>query len=159
MRAAKYLDQIMQKKKLRRDKELAEWLQISPAAVAQYRSGVRTMDNEKCIKIAIELGIDPIEIIMASDIDRAERAGQKSLWEVFTTRTAQRVSAVLALCFVTSFLTPTPAEAATARVLAEHSLPAINYAKFRRYLRRLQMVLNSCINRTKFTPSEETAPH
>lgn len=116
MRTAKYLDAVMKKKNFKRDKELADWMEVTAPAVAQYRSGVRTMDNEKCVKIALELDIDPLKIIMASDLDKAERSGQKSLWEVFTMRTAQQISAVLTLCFVTSFLTPTPAEAADMRV-------------------------------------------
>lgn len=120
MRTGKFLDEVMREKGFRRDKELAEWLNVTGAAIAQYRSGARTMDNEKCVKIALELGIDPIKIIMASDLDRAERAGQKSLWEVFMTRTqtakSAGVAAALLLVFVTLFLTPDAANAATTRV-------------------------------------------
>ena len=76
------------------------------------------MDNEKCVKIALELDIDPLKIIMASDLDKAERAGQKSLWDVFMTRTQTAknagVTASLFLALVTNFVTPTPAKAAPA---------------------------------------------
>lgn len=112
MRTAKYLDDVMKARSLKRDKELAEWLEVTAAAIAQYRSGARTMDNEKCIKIALELSIDPLKVIMASDLDKAERSGQKSLWENFLMRTAQSVSAVLCLVLsVTLFLTPSTGEA------------------------------------------------
>ncbi|CAN5906944.1 hypothetical protein BH11PSE12_BH11PSE12_17220 [soil metagenome] len=114
MRTSKYLDEVMRAKSLKRDKELAEWLGVSAPAIAQYRSGARTMDNEKCVKIALELNIDPLKIIMASDLDKAERSGQKSLWEVFTMRTVTTANTALLLLLVNLFLTPTPAEAAPA---------------------------------------------
>jgi DNA-binding transcriptional regulator YdaS (Cro superfamily) len=88
MRITKYLDDLIQIKHFKRDKQLAEWLTVSPAAVAQYRSGARSMSNEQCVAMALELGVDPLKVIMASDMDRAERAGQKSLWEVFSRRMA-----------------------------------------------------------------------
>jgi hypothetical protein len=123
MRTAKYLDDVMSKRNLKRDKELAEWLEVTGAAIAQYRSGARTMDNEKCVKIALELCIDPLKIIMASDLDKAERSGQKSLWEVFTMRTAQSINAVLILMVsVTLFLTPSTGEARPAYVKGADAL-------------------------------------
>lgn len=112
MRTGKYLDEVLRAKNFRRDKELAEWLDVTPSAIAQYRSGARTMDNEKCVKIALELNIDPLKIIMASDMDKAERAGQHSIWEVFMTRMAATASALLLALSVNLFLTPTNAEAA-----------------------------------------------
>lgn len=128
MRSVKYLEKMQFEKRLN-DTQAAALLKISKAAVSQYKSGNRIMDDETCLAIALELDINPMEIIGAACIDRAEKSGQKSLWEVFTMRTAQQISAVLTLCFVTSFLTPTPAEAANMRVSAKHSYLAINYAK------------------------------
>jgi hypothetical protein len=111
MRIEKYLDELMRLKGFRRDKELANWLEVTPTAVCNYRNGERSMDNEKCVKIALELGIDPLKVIMATDMDKADRAGQHSLWEVFSRRTSIAAS-VLALVGVNLFLTPTPSEAA-----------------------------------------------
>ncbi|MBC3917115.1 hypothetical protein H8L32_06480 [Undibacterium sp. CY18W] len=112
MRTSKYLDEVMKQKGFKRDKELAEWLEITAAAVAQYRSGARTMDNEKCVRIALELNIDPLKVIMASDMDKAERAGQHSIWEVFMTRMAATASALLLTLTVNLFVTAEKAEAA-----------------------------------------------
>lgn len=117
MKSAKYLDDLKTVKGLATDKELADLLAVTKAAISQYRSGTRMMDNEMCLKIALELGIDPMRIIMTADIDRAERAGQHSLWEVFSQRTAATpASAALALLLtiVTLFLTPTPSQATPA---------------------------------------------
>jgi len=134
MRTSKFLDEIMSKKGFKRDKQLAEWLEITAAAVAQYRSGARTMDNEKCLKIALELDIEPMKVIMASDLDKAERAGQKSIWEVFMTRTqtikSAGVSAALACVLVTNFLTAQEAKAAPANGMRDIDIKqCINYAK------------------------------
>lgn len=127
MRIAKFLDAVMSSKQMKHDKELAAWLDVTPAAISQYRSGARTMDNEKCIKVALELGIDPTKVIMATDLDKAERSGQRSLWEVFMSRTATAAS-VLAAIAVTNFLTPTSAEAAMARLSEGQVAGNTNYA-------------------------------
>ena len=125
MRIEKYLDEVMKSKDFTQDKELAKWLRVTPPAISQYRKGVRTMDNEKCVLVALELGIDPLKVIMATDLDKAERAGQSSLWEVFSRRTATTVSALL-FVLVNLFLTPQNAEAAQTLALSSieqaHSL-------------------------------------
>lgn len=95
MRIEKYLEEVKRSKGFRRDKELADWLGVTGAAISQYKSGARTMDNEQCLAVALELGINPNNVIMATDMDRADRTGQKSLWEVFMQRMAAPVSAVL----------------------------------------------------------------
>jgi DNA-binding transcriptional regulator YdaS (Cro superfamily) len=115
MRIEKYLEAVMDSKHIRKDKDLAEWLGVTPSAISQYRSGARTMSNEQCVAIALELGIDPLKVIMATDLDKAERAGQKSLWEVFSQRTATNTASValaLGIGVVTLFVTPTPSQAA-----------------------------------------------
>lgn len=128
MRTSKFLDEVMSKKDFRRDKQLAEWLEVTAAAIAQYRSGARTMDNEKCLKIALELDIEPMKVIMASDLDKAERAGQKSIWEVFMTRTqtikTAGVSALLCFVFVTNLLTTQEAKAAPALAISGYEVNA-----------------------------------
>lgn len=122
MKSIKYLEKLKEKKGMS-DAELARLLKISKAAISQYKSGARVMDDETCLAIALELEINPMEIIGAACIDRAEKTGQKSLWEVFTMRTAQGISAVLILMVsVTLFLTPSTGEARPAYVSEAHTL-------------------------------------
>lgn len=111
MKSGKYLDDVMKANNLKNDAELARFMEWPTSKISQYRTGKRMMDNEACLAIALRLGIDPIKVIMAADIDRAERAGQKSLWEVFSMRTATAAAVLLALV-VNLFLTPGNAEAA-----------------------------------------------
>jgi transcriptional regulator with XRE-family HTH domain len=116
MKSAEYLDQVKQKLNLATDKELAEHFNVTKAAISQYKSGTRIMENEMCLAIALELNIDPMRVIMAADIDRATRSGQNSLWTVFSQRmTATAASAILALG-VNLILTAPDANAATMRV-------------------------------------------
>jgi transcriptional regulator with XRE-family HTH domain len=113
MRIEKYLDEVMRKNDYKRDKQLAEWLGVTPVSISNYRHGERFMDNEKCIKLALELDMDPLKIIMATDMDKAEKTGQHSLWEIFSQRmAATAASAALAIGAVTLFLTPDNAQAA-----------------------------------------------
>lgn len=116
MRTGKYLDAVIERHDLKNDRKLAEFLGVAQSAISQYRTGKRSMDNEMCLRVAQALDMtDPLPIIMAADLDRAERAGQRSLWEVFSPRMAHSglVAVLVALGLgVTNFVTPSPAEAA-----------------------------------------------
>lgn len=115
MRVKRYLDAVIERHGLKNDTALADLLGINKSAVSHYRMGRRSMDNEVCLRLAQLLDMDnPLPIIMAADMDRAERAGQHSLWEVFSTRMARSATAALLLvqvAGVTNFVTPTPAKA------------------------------------------------
>lgn len=117
MKSVKFLEQLQARDNLN-DTDLAKKLGISQPSISNLKAGRRVMDDETCLSLALELGINPMEIIGAACIDRAEKSGQKSLWEVFIQRTqtvkTASVSAALALVFVTNLLTPTEAKAAPA---------------------------------------------
>ncbi|WP_286758205.1 helix-turn-helix domain-containing protein, partial [Ralstonia sp. RL] len=110
MRVEKYLDDAITRHGLKNDTALAKLLGVRQNAVSQYRSGTRTMDNEMCLRLAQLLDMEnPMPIIMAADMDRAERAGQRSLWEVFSPRMAHSglMAVLVALGLgVTNFVTP-----------------------------------------------------
>lgn len=113
MKSLKYLDAVMQKHGFTADKELASLLGVTPSAISQYRTGKRVMDDEQCLRVAQELGMEnPLPVIAAAGIDRAEKTGQKSLWEVFTKATSLSPLAVALMVGVTSIVTPSPAQAA-----------------------------------------------
>ncbi|QVX38327.1 Cro/Cl family transcriptional regulator [Ralstonia solanacearum] len=116
MKSSKYLDALIQKQGLKNDRALAAYLDVGTNTISQWRTGTRSMDHEMCLKLALALEMEnPLPIIMAADMDRAERAGQHSLWEVFSMRMAHSglVAILVALlASVTNFVTPSPAEAA-----------------------------------------------
>ncbi len=117
----KYLDALMQEHGLKTDKQLAELLEVKPNTVSQWRAGTRTIENEKCLQIAQALDMaDPMPVIMAADMDRAERAGQRSLWEVFSKRmavTAAPATLAVLAASVTNFVTSSPLQANAGAVL------------------------------------------
>jgi len=94
------------------DSALAQKLGLTQAAISHYKNEKRVMDDETCLAVAMALGVDPLQVVGAACIDRAAKTGQHSLWEVFMSRTAQATSAMLALVFVTLFLTVPDAQAA-----------------------------------------------
>jgi transcriptional regulator with XRE-family HTH domain len=112
MKSVKYLSDLQKKTSLN-DTELARSLGITQGAVGHYKSGRRIMDDETCLAVANGLNIDPLLVVAAACVDRAEKCGQKSLWEVFMTRTATAASALL-FVFVNLFLTAPNAKAAPA---------------------------------------------
>lgn len=132
MRSVKYIEQLRETLTRKSDQEVADKLGISRAAVNHYKTGFRVMDDETCLALALQLNIDPMEIIGAACMDRAEKSGQKSLWEVFMSRTAAAAATVLMASGVTIFLTPGNAEAASMRVPGPAIATSIDYAKLRR---------------------------
>ena len=83
MKSTKYLLKVAEKFELLTKSAIAEKLGLSKQAVSNYLSEARVMDEETCLAVALALDINPVEIMMAAGIDRAEKTGQKSLWEIF----------------------------------------------------------------------------
>ena len=111
MKSVKYLEMVRTKYDLKTDSALAEKLGVGRSAMSHYMAGKRVMEEETCLAVALALEINPLEVMMAAGIDRAEKTGQKSLWQVFSQRTAQAASVAI-VGAVTLFLTPTQSEAA-----------------------------------------------
>ncbi|MFX3549757.1 Cro/Cl family transcriptional regulator [Ralstonia mannitolilytica] len=131
MRVEKYLDEAIARHGVKNDRGLAKLLELVPSAVSHYRTGRRSMDNEVCLRLAQLLDMEnPMPIIMAADMDRAERAGQRSLWEVFSPRMAHSglMAVLVALGLgVTNFVTPSTAKAAPLSHLP--TLNTLHYVK------------------------------
>lgn len=147
MKSAQYLDQVKAKLGLHADKELAEHFNVTKAAISQYKSGTRIMENEMCLAVALTLEIDPLKVIMAADIDRAERSGQRSLWAVFSQRMAATAASAIMAAGVSLFLTPTPADAANMRDASCHKANNIDYAKFCRRRRKASNAVRAWLKR------------
>ncbi|WP_070254904.1 helix-turn-helix domain-containing protein, partial [Janthinobacterium lividum] len=112
MKSVKYLADLQAKLGNPTQQQLAQILGITQGAVAHYVNGRRVMDDETCLAVAMALNIDPLLVVGAACIDRAEKTGQSSLWEVFMARTAATAASVLLVAGVNLFLTPDSAQAA-----------------------------------------------
>ncbi len=128
MQSVKYLDQAISTLGLKNDSALAKHFGWSSGAMSQYRAGKRVMDDEACLAVAMALELDErqtMRLLMAAGMDRAEKAGQQSLWSVFSQRMAATAASALLATGVTLFLTPENAEASTYKpssVQAEESI-------------------------------------
>lgn len=132
MKSVEYLERVKAKYGLKNDRQLAMHMKLAPGTISQYVLGKRVMDDEACLAVALQLELDPMEVLGAAFLDRAEKTGQKSLWEVFMNRAAMTAGAALVATSVNFFLTPTPANAASMR-LPEGSIAGnIDYAKLNR---------------------------
>ncbi len=113
MKSVKYLENLSEMTGMN-DSQLAKALGLSHSTISLYKSGKRTMDDETSLKIAKLLNIDPMLVVAAANIDRAEKTGQRSLWEDFLMSRMATAAALLFLVSVNLFLTPGKAEAAPA---------------------------------------------
>ncbi|MFC4158464.1 helix-turn-helix domain-containing protein [Chitinimonas lacunae] len=91
---------------LESDSGLSKHIGISRAAMSQYLSGVRVMDDYTALRVAQILGVDPLEVIAAANHERERTAERREAWENLwnaTTRIGRAASlAVLALGFLIS---------------------------------------------------------
>jgi len=98
MKSVMYLEMLKQQAHLKNDAALARALNVGTNTISQYMTGKRIMDDEACLAVAMKLDIDPMLVVAAACIDRAEKAGQQSLWEVFMQRAGHASSATLGVC-------------------------------------------------------------
>ena len=111
MKSVKYLEQLHKNLGAGSHEELAKLLGVSRGAVTHYLSGRRVMDDETCLAVALQLNVDPLHVVGAACIDRAEKSGYSSLWTVFMEKAAATAATVVLATGVTLFLTPHNAEA------------------------------------------------
>jgi len=115
MKSVKYLLELQAREGLN-DTALSKRLGVTQAAISHYKTGKRIMDEETCLAVAMALDFNEhqaMQVIMAAGIDRAEKAGQQSLWTVFSQRMAATAASALLVAGVTLFLTPEDARAYT----------------------------------------------
>lgn len=139
MKSVKYLELVKQRYGLKNDRQLATHMGKTSGTISQYMNGQRVMDEETCLAVSMMLEYDEHEtmkVMMAAGMDRAEKAGQKSLWSVFSERMAATAATALLAVGVNLFLTHGDAQAAEMRTVAHADAENINYAKLLRTLGR-----------------------
>ena len=77
-----FIDLLKEKMSLKNDAAVAQYLGWGSGKISQYRTGTRVMDDEACLAVAMALNIDPIQVVGAACIDRAEKEGKPTLWSV-----------------------------------------------------------------------------
>jgi hypothetical protein len=90
------------------DYALAKALETSTAAVSRYRTGERQMDNWCACKVALILGLDPMEVIAISELEREKNETKRKFWENFYRERFAKLAIVLA--FMAGIWTICPSE-------------------------------------------------
>lgn len=103
-----YLEDALEKMGNVSDAEKAKRLKVSRQTISAYRKGERTMDDFMCIMVARELGIDPLEVIAAANMEREKTQERRDFWQDFR----QKIGIMgLAGLTVLTTMTPQPAQA------------------------------------------------
>jgi len=79
------------------DYALAKAFEMSPQAIGRYQSGERQMDNWTALKVANVLGMEPMEVIAISELEREKNEAKRKVWESFYNKHFKKLVAVLVL--------------------------------------------------------------
>lgn len=90
---AEYLDAVKAALNLPSDYALAKHWGVSKQDVSEYRSGKRTLGEERAIAVAKILGINPAEPLIASHAERAKTDAAREVWTALFDRISEKFSA------------------------------------------------------------------
>ncbi len=77
---AQYLDEVKIALNLPSDYALAKYWEVSKQDISEYRSGKRTLGEDRAIAVAKILRINPAEPLIASHFERAKSEEAKEVW-------------------------------------------------------------------------------
>ncbi|WP_199154320.1 hypothetical protein [Chromobacterium sp. ASV23] len=125
-----YLQDAIEKLGVENDVQAAAALRISKQALSHYRTGTRIMDDFACIMVAKVLGIDGMEIIAATQMEREKDQERREIWADFRKKFGVKMGiAGLAVTMTIGSLTPTKASAEnlanSQHVEAKFAMPSI----------------------------------
>lgn len=98
----KYLEQVREKLGGATDYKIAQVLELSRQSVSDYMRGIRHADAYACTKIAITLGLDPLEIIAKVEAESAHTEKKREFWKTFRS-SGNRAILELVLCATLAF--------------------------------------------------------
>ena len=89
-----YLDQLIEKRNLKSDSELAGYLGISRQHISRIRIA-GNLSEEKCFRLAQELDIDPLELFSYIRAQRASSPEIKLVWMELHRKTKRVKASIL----------------------------------------------------------------
>lgn len=92
----------------------AETLKIHRNTLISYKNGERIMDDFACIMVANQLGIDPLEVIAAANMEREKSQERRDFWADFRRKIG--AMAVAGLVVLTTLMSPVNTEKAPSGV-------------------------------------------
>ena len=118
------LDQLKKKRALKCDAQLARLLGIDRRTLSDHRNGVRNPDTYACIRLAIELEIDPLALL--AEVQAQLEEGERGKWWKDFLQRARRAARTPRASTFTSFCA-----AALGASMALSSLPPAEATSFR----------------------------
>lgn len=108
-----YLAELAEAKDIPSDRQLAKYLGLTKQAVSKWKTRGYSVDPDTAWKIAEGIGADPLEVIAASEIERAQRMNDAERIGVWRKRLAS-VGTSLGTVFIAVFLFLAPGQPAHA---------------------------------------------
>ncbi|WP_404989555.1 helix-turn-helix domain-containing protein [Caballeronia sp. LZ016] len=103
----KYLDEVRDRLDLPSDYAIAKALGVTRSAISSYRTGRTVPDDLVCARIAAALGVEPMEVIAATNYQRAKTDEARTLWESIWGKAAGAIALTLTLFAVGLSVAPT----------------------------------------------------
>jgi len=76
-----YLDLAKKTQKYEKDAELARALGVSRPCISEHRKRRYGMTNETAVKVAALAKIDPVQVLIAVNIERAKSVEEREAWK------------------------------------------------------------------------------
>jgi len=91
---------------------LADYLGFDPNVLSMAKSKKRGIPGFACVKLAELIGVAEIEVIAASELVTEKKPERRAIWTPFVQGAARHALVVALVVGVTSFVTPSPVQAA-----------------------------------------------
>lgn len=75
-----FLDAVKEKVGITSDYALAKQLGFPLSTMSNYRTGRRIIDDDAALEVATALGVNPLQVIAAANIERAKTPEQRARW-------------------------------------------------------------------------------
>jgi transcriptional regulator with XRE-family HTH domain len=102
-----YLNEVRDKLDLASDYALAKALGVTRSGISSYRTGRTVPDDLVCARIAQALGVEPMEVIAATNYQRAKNDESRNLWEGIWGKAVGAIALNLIVCAVGVSVAPT----------------------------------------------------
>ncbi|UZR29433.1 helix-turn-helix domain-containing protein [Methylococcus mesophilus] len=83
-----YIEAAKQALNLPSDYAMAKYLGVNKSAASNWKHGKNVIDDYTAVRIADALGIDPLEVIAAANLEREKDAKRQELWRKVYSRCA-----------------------------------------------------------------------
>lgn len=137
-----YLDAVKERLDLPSDYATAKALGVTRAAISKYRLGTSIPDDLVCARIAEILDVEPMEVIAATNYQRAKTEDARVLWEGIWGKAAGAIALSLTVCAVGLSVAPTAkaAESGETGNLNAHGASLYIMSNRRRYRQRTTLL-------------------